>query len=70
MKSTWKKLLECQMKRIEKMESNSLLATMQQRRETWGSQSKLDVQEPMIFYIAKYSRKVVRRRQNPIIRRR
>lgn len=25
------------------------LATMQQRRETWGSQSKLDVQEPMIF---------------------
>ena len=25
------------------------LATMQQRRETWGSQSKLDVQDPMIF---------------------
>lgn len=43
---------------------------LQQRRETWGSQSKLDVQEPMIFYIAKYSRKIVRRRQNPIIRRR
>lgn len=27
------------------------LATMQQRRETWGSQSKLDVQEPMIFIL-------------------
>ena len=37
------------------------LATMQQRRETWGSQSKLDVQETYDFYIAKYSRKVVRR---------
>ena len=24
---------------------------MQQRRETWGSQSKLDVQEPMIFIL-------------------
>ena len=37
------------MKRL-KMESNYPLATMQQRRETWGSQSKLDVQEPMILY--------------------
>ena len=27
------------------------MATMQQRRETWGSQSKLDVQEPMIFIL-------------------
>lgn len=27
------------------------LATMQQRRETWGSQSKLDVQDPMIFIL-------------------
>lgn len=35
------------MKRL-KMESK---ATMQQRRETWGSQSKLDVQEPMIFIL-------------------